>query len=231
MTQETSLEFGDRLRQAIEGHPLAPPTHFGRQKWLKDKLERETQLTVSPNAAHKWMHGASRPREDTIRKIAKVLQVDEVWLAHGRRPLLDQATAKVESIRGHGATLVVAGLIEMGGGRVTFPNEAESATSIWADLGAGRHGMTVVAGQRRGTAISYVVPEPVGSNWIIAVNVQSPDSDCASGRFELHDLTKTTRKNFGGFSVIQAEVLPEGKLKIEGRKNLLEPIPNFAALS
>lgn len=228
MVQETSVEFGARLRQAVEGHPLAPPPPFGRQKWLQEKLQREAQLEVSPNAVHKWMRGASRPREDSIRKIAKVLAVDDVWLARGRRPVIDPAVAKVEAVRGHGATLILAGLIEMEGGRVAFPADAGDTASLWADLGGGRKGIIVVPGRVQGAAVSYIVPEPVGSNRVIAVNVRQAGADERRiGTFELIDLTPAPRKNFGVFSVVQAEAKKDGCLKVEGLKDLLVPIHDF----
>lgn len=231
MTQETSLEFGERLRQAVEGHPLAPPTPFGRQKWLQDKLQRESSLAVSANAVHKWMHGASRPRADTIRKLAKVLSVDDVWLSQGRRPVIDPAVARVEAVKGHGATLILAGLVEIWGGRVAFPGDKDETTSLWVDLGSGRRGITVVPGQTQGATISYIVPEPVGANRVIAVNVHTTtETACGSGTFELLDITDAPRKNFGVFSVVQGEAQPGGRVKVEGLKAVLSPIQDFAAL-
>lgn len=71
------------------------------------------------------MHGLSRPREDNVRALAKLLQVDEVWLTLGRKPSASAEQVAAEATRASGAVLLVAGLIEVNGGRVTFPSKDE----------------------------------------------------------------------------------------------------------
>lgn len=220
--RETTDEFAYRLNQAVAGHPLAPPTPFGRQKWLQDKLAKEAKLDVSANTIHKWVHGMARPREDNIRKIAKALAIDDVWLSLGRSPVNTETETKAGAAQTGAGALVLAGLIEMAGGKVTFPTAEDEAVSLFVHTDSSRQGITVVSGQVKDGKISYMVPEPVGSNRIVSVQVRESRSG-ASGCFMILDLTEAPRQNFGGFSVITGETRPEGQVKIDGQRTLLRP--------
>ncbi len=225
--------FGARLRQAVDGHPLAPRNQFGRQKWLLDKLAKEAKLNVSPNTVHKWFGGLSRPREDNINSIATVLSVDEVWLALGRRPVTEADVVAEGAGKSNAATMILAGVIEMHGGKVNFPHsDQDEGVSLWADLGTGRIGFTVVTGREMGSTISYIVPEPTGTNRVVAVRVREMPPETGSvGCLELIDLTGVKRQNFGGFSVIKAEVRPGGRIKVDGQRNLLSPLSDVERLT
>lgn len=221
MSQNTTKEFSFRLRQAVDGNPMAPPSDFGRQAWLREKLQKEAGLKVSPNTLHKWFNGTARPREDNIRTIAKVLSVDDVWLALGRRPLADASSIQEQATRANGATLVLAGLFEMKGSRVTFPSD-DDGVNLWVDSGKGRIGLTVVTPQVKGEAVSFIVPEPVGSNRIVSLGI--PDQCDNSVCMDILDLTDCPRQNFGGFSVIQAEVRDGGRIKLPQKRSLVSPL-------
>lgn len=218
--RETTDEFTHRLNKAVAGHPLAPPTPFGRQKWLQDKLAKETRLEVSPNTIHKWVNGLARPREDNIRRIAKVLSVDDVWLSLGRSPVEDVRATKDGAARAAAGALLLAGLIEMRGGKVTFPTQDDEAVSLFANINGKRIGITVVTAQVKGGKVSYMIPEPVGDNRVVSVE-ERPNCEGFSGCYSILDLTKVPRQNFGGFSVVTGEVRPNGQVKIEGQRNLL----------
>ena len=87
---------------------------------LLDQLKTETGLRVSPNTMSKWFSGQARPRPDNIRKIAQVLSIDEVWLSMGKKPAEFRETDCSHAGNAWGVVLLVGGLIEMAGGRVTF---------------------------------------------------------------------------------------------------------------
>lgn len=216
MERNAADEFAFRLAQAVEGHPMAPPTPHGRQRWLKERLEKETGVIVSANSVHKWMNGMSRPRTDNIREIARVLSVDEVWLSLGRRPVADSATIQEQASMADGATLLVAGLIEMNGGKTSFPGEDEKDVSLWANIAGQRVGLIIVNGQVKGSSITYMVPEPVGKNRIVAASV-SRDGCKVTQCVQVLDLTNAERKNFGGFSVIQGTTSADGTVTIDGQ--------------
>lgn len=230
MSQETTGEFAYRLQQAVEAHPLSPPTPHGRQRWLLRKLETEAGLELSPNTIHKWMTGASRPREDNIRKLAKCLNVDEVWLALGRKPVADGPNPGVAAPGAAGAALVVAGLIEMQGGRVTFAEPGDSA-HLHVNMGKGNIDIIALVPQARsGDQITFLVPEPTNGSRIVGV-VTPQDTGGFSACVNLLDLTDVERQNMGGFSLLSVQARKGGKFKVAGERNLMSPMPSLAALA
>ena len=190
-------------------------------------MSREAGLAVSPNTVHKWFNGMSRPREDTIRKIAKVLSVDEVWLALGRMPSPEAKANVQEAARASGGVLVLAGLIEMAGGKVTFAGKDEPGVSLWANMGGQRIGITVATLTERDGQCAFMVPEPAGEK-IVAVAVRQ---DCAfTGCLDILDISTVQRQNLGGFSVVSAEVLDGNALKFASDDKPRAPITSVAAL-
>lgn len=213
MVQQTTEEFLFRLAQAVEAHPLAPPTPHGRVTWLMRELEKQLGVKVSLNTAHKWMTGASRPREDRILDLARLLKVDEIWLALGRKPA--GAAGEVGevgegAVRAKGAALVVAGLVELRGGRVSF---SDDGATLSINMGGATFSAVPVSGQRNGDRWAFMVPEPVGTNRVIAV-VPMETGPCHVSVF---DVTEAPRKNFGGFSILEGAVGPEGLILDDGR--------------
>lgn len=231
MAQTTAKEFSTRLQQAVDGHPLVPDGPHGRQAWLRDKLEREGKLDVSPNTIHKWWNGAARPREDNVRTIARVLGVDDVWLSMGRRPVMDDTTLRHQAALATGATLLLAGLFETRGMRVTFPTSADEGVSLIVNSPTQRRRFTVVTPQVKGDSVSFVVPEPVGDNCIVSVRTRVAQESCdATACVEVLDLTASPRQNFGGFSVIQGEMRKGFKIKVAGQRSLLGPLDDLSRL-
>ncbi|WP_188526783.1 helix-turn-helix transcriptional regulator [Sinisalibacter lacisalsi] len=162
---------------------------------------------MSVNTVHKWVHGVSRPREDNIRALAGLLQVDEVWLALGRTPTPAATGANAGADAAHGAALLVAGLIEVRGGRVTFASASQDVPHFTANFRGDRFDVIAVSPQTAsGEALSFVVPEPVGDCRVMAVVAKE------HGPVAVLDITKAERHNFGGFSVIELTRDPEGRL-------------------
>lgn len=200
MAQETTKEFAHRLDIAISGCPRAPTESYGRLTWLMQDLKARTGLKVSVNAVHKWAHGMSRPREDTIRKIAQVLEVDDRWLSMGHMP--DMATTRpVEesAAQARGATLVAAGLIEMSGGRVAF---AKDGSTMQVNLAGKQFNLMALAPQSDTGPTAFIIPEPVGDARVLGVVLLGKRGGGVG--VELLDLTLAKRQRMGGFSVVQA---------------------------
>jgi len=223
MVQETTQEFSFRLTQAVEASPLAPPTPHGRLSWLQRELERGG-TKVSVNTVHKWCHGLSRPREDKIRALAKTLKVDEVWLALGRKPVDAHRQSDANMSKAKGAVLLLAGLIEVHGGKVTFPANSESTPHLWANINGEQFGVIAVTPQGQdGAKVSFIVPEPVGPHRVLAV-VNTGKSLSAT----LFDLTDVPRQSLGGFSVVTLETRKGNKFKVEGQHGLLSPMASVS---
>lgn len=228
MSQETTKEFSARLNIAVEGHPLAPESVFGRQAWLREKLKREARIDVSPNAIHKWTGGMAKPREDNIRAIAKVLNVDELWLSMGRTPVSADKTSPKTSAGTNAATLVLGGMIEMFGGRVIFPGRDDPA-HIRATVAGKDIGILVVSPEWDQGPCLATVSEPVGDLRIVAVSVAAP-KESGPISVDVVNLTAAPRQNFGGFSLVQIERRKDGRFKVEGLKNLLTSMSSVDAL-
>lgn len=233
MTQETTKEFGARLRMAVNAHPNTPASNFGRQTWLRERLAKEENRKVSANAVHKWMNGDARPREDNIRAIAKLLSIDEAWLSMGITPNSKPATAPAGDMQGspfgaHAGTLLLAGLVQSLGGTVIFAPRDEPVTDLWVDMGKGRQAITVVSPEEHGGSLMAVVTEPVGDNRLIGCFVEPCDN--ASACLDLYDLTDCPRQKLGGYSIINLERRPGRKLKVEGSRGLVNPAGSITEL-
>jgi len=204
MTQDTTIEFGQRLERAVDGHPLAPPTPYGRQAWLLEKLRKETGLDVSANTISKWFSGSARPRPDNIRKIAQVLRVDEVWLALGRKPT-DRPEGVPEVEKARGAASVLAGLIEMSGGRISYPKADAAPVDLHATVQGNSFDVIAASPTVDGDTFSFVVNEPARDARILAVVLAAAPGgeNQPTVGIHLYDLTDAPRPTFGGFSVLQ----------------------------
>lgn len=220
MVQDTTAEFSHRLVQAMEGHPRAPM--YGHQAWLRNLL-KEAGLEVSANSVHKWARGTARPRRDAVRVLARVLAVDEVWLAMGSKKV-DDTDLKEQAGSRSAATLLLAGLIELSGGKVAFPAPTDEGVSLWANIGSARIGIVAVVPQAKGKLLSFIVPDPIGDNRLVAVLVDahSPGACDATRCVDLLDLTDLPRKDLGGFSVVQVERRAARKFKAPSQRALLE---------
>ncbi len=223
MVQKTTEEFAFRLGQAMDSHPRVPPSQHGRVTWLMRELET-VGVKVSLNTVHKWVNGAARPREDRIRDLAKLLKVDEVWLALGKKPV-DGPQAMNERVgQASGAVLAVAGLIELCGGRVTFPTPGEGP-HLRANLSGREIEVVAVAPQVSGDKLSFIVPEPAKNYRIVAVLPRcAMPGESVSRHLELLDISGIERQNFGGFSVLELRRNEKGEIKLPRKRDALEPL-------
>lgn len=179
--------FAKRLVLACEGNPNCPTDQSrGKQKWIYDNLLSEFGVRVSAEAVRKWFAGESRPRPKVMSYIARLLEVDEAWLSLGITPELNAVEKKRHNAMASGAINLVAGIIQLGGGTIAFP-EDESAhltaiikgkvlkidVSLPRDLGQDRHRVTtsdnldgkhvivVIEEERFGYQILDITPEMV----------------------------------------------------------------------
>jgi hypothetical protein len=147
-------------------------------------------------------HGTALPRPDSIATLAKLLEVDVVWLQMGRKPGTPAATVTVESAKTTGAVILLAGAIEVAGDRVTFPEGMDELPHLWANIGTSRFGVIVVGPTFTPETIRFVVPEPVGQSRVVAA---VPAQNKAAHTFapDLLDITGMPKQSFDGFSVVK----------------------------
>ncbi len=111
--------FAKRLNTACDGHPHIPPYGFGRQTWIKEKLD------VSHEAVRKWFTGESRPRPVKMKDLSRALEVDEAWLALGIAPDMHPNERRARNIAAEGAVHTAMGLVQMNGGHCAFPDDRD----------------------------------------------------------------------------------------------------------
>lgn len=129
-------DFAQRMQLACDGNLDVPPPNYGRLGWFQRQFE-DRGITISPETVRRWFAGEARPRHKMIHTLAQVLQVDEAWLAVGTSPELSNKEQRVRNAAAGGAINMVAGMIEMCGGRAAFPKEGDArAESAKIDITA-----------------------------------------------------------------------------------------------
>lgn len=223
----TEEDFSTRLEQAIEMHPRCPEATHGRLTWLRDLLAKEAGLEVSLNTVHKWASGQARPRPDKVKAIAQVLSVDEVWLSVGSKPVDTPRTRRHEARRASGAVMTVAGLVEMSGGHIAFPDSGDKTASennvhLYATMDGALRRLTVIAGKPEDDdRVVFNVPWPVAGNRVLGLIVMPSDK---FGCVSIYDLTDTGGQAMGGYRSIVAS-RSGAKLMVGG-----EPLPQIASM-
>lgn len=154
-------EFARRLEMACEGNPNCPTNeHRGKQKWLRDQLLAKHQIKTSPEGVSRWFAGVMRPRPKTISAIAQVLEVDEVWLSLGIKPDMNKQEKKARNAQVSGMVNLVAGMIQMAGGTIAFPDApSENDADLFAIIKGQQHQIKVTLAKAMGDQVfSFTVP-------------------------------------------------------------------------
>lgn len=113
--------FVRRLNQACDDAPhIIPPHGEGRQ------IELAKRLDMSQEGVRKWFAGESMPRREAMRKLARLLEVEEPWLALGVMPELSREEKVVNARNVDGAVLLSMGLITLAGGACAIPGDNDS---------------------------------------------------------------------------------------------------------
>ena len=76
-------DFGARFREACDNSPHCPAKHDGRYVWIVKEFSRHGNAKISNETCRKWHEGEVRPRRDKIPILAKILNVDSIWLETG----------------------------------------------------------------------------------------------------------------------------------------------------
>lgn len=112
--------FVRRLNQACDDVPhIIPPHGEGRQ------IELAKRLGMSQEGVRKWFAGEAMPRREAMHKLARLLEVEEPWLALGIMPELSRDEKRLNARNVDGAVLLAMGLITIGGGACALPNDAD----------------------------------------------------------------------------------------------------------
>jgi hypothetical protein len=156
--------FGKRLTHACDNHPECPPLHHGRLVWMVENLKKRFDATISTEAARKWLAGEGLPRPRRISMLAELLLVDEAWLSIGDKSddAADHRSAR--NATAGGSVNLIAGLIELHGGRVAFPEpDSKNAkdTDIIAIIKGASYNFKIALGHSSGGK-SFIFQIPPG---------------------------------------------------------------------
>lgn len=111
------LEFAKRLNQACDQSGVIPEYGHGRQVYVSKRLK------VTQEAVRKWFNGLARPKVTKMQELARLLEVDEAWLALGVKPELDRKEKRAHADKVEGAVYTLFGLMNMAGGACAFPGQ------------------------------------------------------------------------------------------------------------
>lgn len=139
-------EFAKRLERACELNPNVPTDgqRAGKQKWVYDSLAERFGVRVSPEGVRKWFSGESRPRPKIMTLLAVILEVDEAWLSLGIQPDETPLERQKRNAVADGAVNYVAGLIQLGGYNIAFPEpDDEAAPDLFAIIRGKQHSIEV----------------------------------------------------------------------------------------
>jgi len=115
-------EFAARLNKSSDMNPNVPPLRQGRLTYIQSKLKERGQ-EVSLESVRKWFSGESTPHRSRASLLAEILKVDESWLLMGSDPSSTPAQRRLRNAMVDGAVNFVAGLAQMDGATVAFPDE------------------------------------------------------------------------------------------------------------
>jgi transcriptional regulator with XRE-family HTH domain len=136
-----NADFIARLTQACDELSGHIPAHGeGQQTFIQRKIG------VSREAVSKWFSGDSRPSPNYMRELAAILDVDEAWLSLGAASEIPAKERRARNAEADGAVNLVAGLIQMNGGTVAFPSNADKQTAyidMYAIIRAAQFGIHV----------------------------------------------------------------------------------------
>ena len=121
--------FGYRFEEACLAKPECPPLHQGRLRWSRDEFQRRFGEHVTTNAIAQWNIGAVKPGGKRIDRLAEILDTNRNWLYFGNEVGSRPRDRRDRSALATGAVNLVAGLIQLDGGTIAFPDDDDSFAS------------------------------------------------------------------------------------------------------
>jgi hypothetical protein len=120
-----SPEFAERLTRTADMNPNVPPMRSGRLTYIRDELSKRNpgQAPISLESVRKWFSGEAMPHKDRVEHLAEILRVDAAWLMLGEEGQDTPQQRRARNAMVDGAVNVVAGLAQMDGAVVAFPED------------------------------------------------------------------------------------------------------------
>lgn len=140
-------DFARRLKQACDDNPVIPEKGKGQQVWLAQKLD------ITQEAVRKYFEGINRPRPDKMKHIAKLLGVDESWLALGINPEMDGRQKRQYQNRADAATYIAFGVFMASGYTCAFGREGDEVVDFYAIRGGQQKAISVTTARERSKSV------------------------------------------------------------------------------
>lgn len=122
---------------------------MGRLKWVVDQFDEKFGDRITTETVRKWKDGLTKPRQEKLQKLAVILDVDPTWLYLGTQPEVTPRQQVARNASVNGAANVVAGMIELDGGRPAFPDNGNPADLTAIIKGALYNFRVILPGRRR----------------------------------------------------------------------------------
>ncbi|QFS86594.1 MULTISPECIES: helix-turn-helix domain-containing protein [unclassified Marinobacter] len=142
-------DFAQRLKQACDRSPDVPALGKGQQTWLSDRLG------ISQEAVRRYFEGQSRPRPKLMTQLAKILNVDESWLALGKSADISDKERKQYSQKADAAAYMLFGIFMGAGYTCAFAEDGEEGVDFYAIRGGKQIGVSVTVGFQK-TKSTYI---------------------------------------------------------------------------
>lgn len=186
--------FARRLNQVMEESSLLPPYNQGRYTWITEQLRKQFGVEVTRETVRKWVWGETIPRNEKLRALAALFDVDEGWLAFGIRSEVNVKASPKKILADSGAVSLVAGLIQMSGGTCALPEPGDrnEFVDLYAIIGR-RQRMIVVSLGDEVAPGKYRFSVPNEFEQCVNIGVVRTDFAC----FDLLLLSHSQIKSYG----------------------------------
>lgn len=151
--------FVDRLNVACNNNPNVPPMYGGRYEWIVDQLNKRFRINLTKQSVGKWFVGENMPTPTKCEALAEVLGVDAGWLQYGSDMTLSAPQRRMHNALVSGTVNLVAGMIQMDGGAVAFPEDESGPVQITAIIRGVQYGFHVALGERTDAGLMFRVPQ------------------------------------------------------------------------
>jgi transcriptional regulator with XRE-family HTH domain len=166
---------------AAEGAAMVPARNYGRLGWFQEQFRSRYDIGITNESVRKWFSGETKPRQESIRRLAEILGVDETWLTLGTDPGVGRKEQIIRDATADASVNILAGIIAMDGGTPSFPNPDDARakgdlTDIIAIIKGGSYAIHVAAASPHSDGWAVSVPVAALSNIILVlVNTQHHD--------------------------------------------------------
>lgn len=86
-------------------------------------MELAKRMGMSQQGVRKWFSGEAMPRRAAMQRLAKLLEVEEPWLALGIMPEISREEKRINARNVDGAVLLTMGALTLAGGVCAIPGE------------------------------------------------------------------------------------------------------------